>query len=53
MGSGGKVAALYCVTLGGICGVVPVIDWIVLLIRLVNKEGAGSYENNDKLFGWK
>lgn len=53
MGSGGKIAALYCVTLAGICGVVPTIDWIVLLIRLINKEGAGSYENNDKLFGWK
>lgn len=52
MGSSGKIALLYCVTLGGICGVVPTIDWVVLLIRLINKEGAGSYEGNDKLFGW-
>lgn len=53
MGSSGKIALLYCVTLGGICGVVPTIDWVVLLIRLINKEGAGSYLNNDKLFGWQ
>lgn len=53
MGSSPKIAVLYCVTLGGICGVVPTIDWIVLLIRIINKEGAGSYMNNDKLFGWQ
>jgi len=52
MGSKGKIALIYCVTLGGIFFIVPIIDWIMLLINLINGEGAGTYENNDKFFGF-
>jgi len=52
MGSKGKIALIYCVTIGGIFFIVPLIDWIMLLINLINGEGAGTYENNDKFFGF-
>ena len=53
MGSKGKIAVIYCVTIAGIFGIVPLIDWIMLLINLIKGDGAGTFENNDKFFGWK
>jgi hypothetical protein len=53
MGSKGKIALIYCVTIAGIFGIVPLIDWIMLLINLIKGDGAGTFENNDKFFGFK
>ena len=52
MGSSGKVALLYCITLGGIFYIVPIIDFIMLIINVLDDKGAGTYENNDKFFGF-
>ena len=41
----------YILTLGG-CGIVAFVDWIVLLIALINQEGISKYEDNPKFFMW-
>lgn len=41
----------YILTLGG-CGIVATVDWIVLLIAMINKEGISKYEDNPKFFMW-
>jgi TM2 domain-containing membrane protein YozV len=41
----------YIFTCFGIFGIVPLVDWIVLLIGLVNDDIA-KYEDNDKFFMW-
>jgi hypothetical protein len=39
----------YILTLGGICGVVPFVDFIVLI---VNSSDISKYEDNPKFFMW-
>jgi hypothetical protein len=41
----------YIFTCFGIFGIVPLVDWIVLLIGLVNDD-ISKYEDNDKFFMW-
>ena len=42
----------YAITCGGIFGIVPIVDWCVLLIiGLVEGQG-DQYLNNDKFFMW-
>lgn len=41
----------YILTLGG-CGIVAFVDWIVLLIALINQDGISKYEDNPKFFMW-
>jgi len=41
----------YIFTCFGIFGIVPFVDWIVLLIGVVNDDIA-KYEDNDKFFMW-
>lgn len=53
MGSKPTLILIYLITCGGIFGIVTLIDWVTLLIRLVQNEGIGSYKNNDAFFGFK
>jgi hypothetical protein len=41
----------YILTCGGIFGIVPFVDWIVLLIGLV-EDDISKYVNNPKFFMW-
>lgn len=41
----------YILTCGGIFGIVPFVDWIVLLVGAI-KDDIGQYENNTKFFMW-
>lgn len=51
MGTATLTGVGYILTLGG-CGIVAFVDWIVLLIALVNQEGISKYEDNPKFFMW-
>lgn len=51
MGTATLTGVGYILTLGG-CGIVATVDWIVLLIALVNQEGISKYEDNPKFFMW-
>ena len=51
MGTATLTGVGYILTLGG-CGIVATVDWIVLLIALVNNEGISKYEDNPKFFMW-
>ncbi|MFY7888277.1 MAG: TM2 domain-containing protein [Spirosomataceae bacterium] len=51
MGTATLTGVGYILTLGG-CGIVATVDWVVLLIALVNKEGISKYEDNPKFFMW-
>ncbi len=53
MGGKPTLILIYFITCGGIFGIVTLIDWVMLLIKLVQGEGVGSYKNNDKFFGWQ
>jgi len=53
MGGKPTLILIYIITCGGIFGIVMLIDWIQLLIKLINSEDVGTYKNNDKFFGWK
>ena len=44
--------ALYTFTFGGIFGIVPFVDFIVMLIDLVEDNGFGAYYGNTKFFMW-
>ncbi len=41
----------YILTLGG-CGIVAFVDWIVLLIELIDENKFDSYVNNPRFFMW-
>ncbi len=41
----------YILTCGGIFGIVPFVDWIVLLVGAINND-IGKYEDNTKFFMW-
>ncbi|MFN8357797.1 MAG: TM2 domain-containing protein [Spirosomataceae bacterium] len=51
MGTATLTGVGYIITLGG-CGIVAFVDWVVLLIALINKEGIAKYEDNPKFFMW-
>ena len=42
----------YILTCGGIFGIVPFVDWILLLIGLVNGGEISKYVDNPKFFMW-
>ncbi|MCU0434967.1 MAG: TM2 domain-containing protein [Bacteroidia bacterium] len=44
------VPIVYLCTLGGCFGVLPFIDFVVILIQ--DEEGLKQYQNNDKVFMW-
>jgi TM2 domain-containing membrane protein YozV len=41
----------YILTCGGIFGIVPLVDWILLLVGLINDD-IGKYVDNPKFFMW-
>jgi len=43
--------ALYTFTCGGIFGIIPLVDWIMLLIGII-ENNIGSYENNTNFIMW-
>lgn len=51
MGTATLTGVGYILTLGG-CGIVATVDWVVLLIALINKESISKYEDNPKFFMW-
>jgi hypothetical protein len=51
MGTATLTGVGYILTLGG-CGIVATVDWVVLLIALVNRESISKYEDNPKFFMW-
>ena len=40
----------YILTVGGIFGIIPLIDWVMILIDLIN--GSASYLDNPAFFMW-
>ena len=40
----------YILTVGGIFGIIPLIDWIMILIDLIN--GSASYLDNPAFIMW-
>ncbi|MBQ7253482.1 MAG: TM2 domain-containing protein [Bacteroidales bacterium] len=52
MGTSRGMWAAYTFTFGGIFGVVPLIDFIVEIVGLVDGTGLGKYYNNPKFFMW-
>ena len=44
--------AVYTFTVCGIFGIVPFIDWWVLLIDGIINDNIGAYQNNEKFFMW-
>lgn len=51
MGTAGWMWAAYLFTFGGIFGIVPFVDWIVLLIGAIEND-ISSYVGNTKFFMW-
>ena len=51
MGTKSSMWAIYTFTCGGIFGIVPVVDWIVLLVGAI-KDDIRDYCNNDQFFMW-
>jgi TM2 domain-containing membrane protein YozV len=43
---------LYVITAGG-CGIVVLVDWIMLLMVLIDKKDMGPYIDNPNFFMWK
>ncbi|MDY0199784.1 MAG: TM2 domain-containing protein [Tenuifilaceae bacterium] len=52
LGTKGGMWAIYTFTCGGIFGVVPLVDFFVLIIDGIAKEGIGKYVDNEKFFMW-
>lgn len=44
--------AAYTFTLGGIFGIVPLVDFVVMIIDLVTGEGMREFYGNEKFFAW-
>jgi TM2 domain-containing membrane protein YozV len=51
MGSEAKLVLLYFITCGGIFGVLPFVDWILLLIGVI-EDDISKYVNNNKFVMW-
>ena len=52
LGTSGSMWALYTFTCGGIFGIVPTVDWFVLLIDGVVNNNIDKYVDNEKFFMW-
>lgn len=51
LGTSGAMWALYTFTCGGIFGIVPLIDWVVLLVGAI-QDDISKYVNNTSFFMW-
>lgn len=51
MGSDAKLVLLYFITCGGIFGVLPIVDWVLLLIGVI-EDDISKYVNNNKFVMW-
>lgn len=51
LGGKGSLILIYIVTCGGIFGIVPLIDWIVLLVGAIQGD-ISNFVGNDKFFMW-
>lgn len=51
MGTSKWMWAYYTFTIFGIFGIVPLVDWVVLLVGAI-EGNIGSYTNNSKFFMW-
>jgi len=51
LGGKGSLILIYIITCGGIFGIVPLIDWIVLLVGAI-KGDISQFVGNDKFFMW-
>ncbi|WP_421877750.1 NINE protein [Marinoscillum sp.] len=51
LGGKGGLILIYIITCGGIFGIVPLIDWIVLLVGAI-KGDISQFVDNDKFFMW-
>jgi len=52
MGTAPWMWAAYTFTFGGIFGVVPFVDFIVMIVGLVDDSGLGQYYGNRKFLMW-
>ncbi len=52
LGTNWYMWALYTFTLGGIFGVVPLVDFIVEIVETVDSGSLAKYENNGSFFMW-
>jgi TM2 domain-containing membrane protein YozV len=49
LGTSAFVPVVYVATIGGCVGIIPLVDFIVILLS----DDLTPYENNDKIFIWK
>ena len=52
LGTKGSMWAIYLFTCGGIFGVVPLVDFVVLIVDGIVGDNVGRYQNNDNFFMW-
>ncbi|HQB78543.1 MAG TPA: NINE protein [Tenuifilaceae bacterium] len=52
LGTKGSMWAIYFFTCGGIFGIVPMVDWIVILVDGILNKNIDKYTNNEKFFMW-
>ena len=52
LGAGSRMAVLYIVTAGGFFGIVPMIDWI-LLLRGIQDDDISQFVNNRRFIMWR
>jgi TM2 domain-containing membrane protein YozV len=51
LGGRGILILFYIITCFGIFGIVPLVDWVVLLVGAINDD-ISKYVNNDSFFMW-
>ncbi len=52
MGTAPGMWALYLFTAGGIFGIVPLVDFVMLIVAVADKGDVSKYINNRKFFMW-
>jgi hypothetical protein len=52
LGTKSSMWAIYTFTVCGIFGIVPFIDWVVLLVNGIIQNQGDKYLNNNKFFMW-
>jgi TM2 domain-containing membrane protein YozV len=52
LGTKSSMWAIYTFTFCGIFGIVPFVDWWVLLIDGIINDNISAYQNNEKFFMW-
>ena len=52
LGTKGSMWAIYTFTCGGIFGIVPLVDFFVLIADGIVKENISKYEGNESFFMW-